>query len=170
MSAEANEQRAVTASDAGILDRLSAHGLEMRTPATPVANYVPVTQAGDLLFTSGQLPTIDGQLLAQGIVGHDVTADTARRCAEQCVLNALAAIRATTGSLASVTAVVKVFAAVASAPTFVEQSTVANAASDVLVAAFGDAGRHARTVLGVAALPLGAPVEVDLIVRVAANS
>lgn len=152
--------------DSAVLERLAALGLSIPTPAVPIANYVPVARAGEVVFTSGQLPTVNGAPHALGIVGGDVSLDTARECAQLCVLNALAALRAELGSLAAVEGVVKLFAAVASAPNFYEQSAVADGASDLLVAAFGGIGRHARTVVGVTALPRGVPVELDLVVRV----
>ncbi len=148
----------------GVLDRLAAAGYAL--PSAPVAlgSYVPAIRTGALVFTAGQLPLRDGELVASGSVGADVTVEVARRCAEQSALNALAAA-STVCDLDGVTRVVKVTAYVASAPGFTSQPTVADGASAVMAAAFGDAGRHARAAVGVVALPMGAPVEVEVVLE-----
>ena len=147
--------------------RLEALGLTLPDVAAPVAAYVPAVRTGNYVYTSGQLPFADGVLLAKGKVGGDVSPDVATACARQCALNALAAVKAELGDLTSVTRVVKVVAFVASVPDFTAQPGVANGASELLGEVFGDAGQHARSAVGVAALPLDAPVEVELVVEVA---
>jgi len=148
-------------------DRLSELGLTVPEVVPPVAAYVPVVREGDLVFTSGQLPMVDGSLAATGKVGADVDAETAKSLAATCVLNAIAAIKSEIGDLDAVTRVVKVVGFVASDPGFTGQPAVINGASELLVKAFGDKGIHARSAVGVAALPLDAPVEVEVIVSVA---
>lgn len=147
-------------------ERLAGMGLEVPPVAAPVAAYVPAVRTGTLVFTSGQLPLRDGELIATGKVGGEVGAELATECARQCALNAVAAVRAQVGELSAVVRVVKVVAFVASTPEFTGQPGVANGASELLGAAFGDAGRHARSAVGVSALPLDAPVEVELTVEV----
>ena len=146
--------------------RLAELGLELPTVAKPVAAYVPAVRSGDLVFTSGQLPLVDGQLALSGLVGAAVTPDEAHDLARTCALNALAAVDALVG-LDAVTRVVKVVGFVASAPGFTGQPAVVNGASELLGAVFGEAGQHARSAVGVAVLPLDAPVEVELVVEVA---
>lgn len=146
--------------------RLSDLGLAVPEVAAPLAAYVPAASTGSLVFTAGQLPLRSGELLATGVVGHGVTPDEAAMCAQQCALNAIAAIKAEIGDLARVRRVVKVVVFVASAPEFIGQPQVANGASELLGDVFGEAGRHARSAVGVASLPLGAPVEVELVVEV----
>lgn len=141
--------------------RLVALGIVLPVPPAPAAAYVPVVRTGSLLFTAGQLPLADGALLATGKVGAAVDLDTAIACARQCAVNVLAQVRAELGSLDLVTRVVKLTVFVASAPGFAEQHLVANGASELLAEVFGDAGRHARSAVGVAVLPLDAPVEVE---------
>jgi enamine deaminase RidA (YjgF/YER057c/UK114 family) len=145
--------------------RLKELGLELPSVVPPVAAYVPAVQTGNLVYTSGQLPMINGEMPATGLVGGPVDADTAKDLARTCALNALAAVDALVG-LDRVTRVVKVVGFVASAPGFTGQPGVVNGASELLGDVFGDAGRHARSAVGVAALPLDAPVEVELIVEV----
>ena len=149
--------------------RLAAAGLVLPPVATPVGSYVPALRHGDLVTTSGQVPFIDGVLQAVGIVGADggVTPEVASACARTAVLNAVAAAADAAGGLDAITRVVKITGFVASAPDFGGQPGVMNAASDLLVEIFGDAGRHARSAVGVAALPLGAPVEIEIVVAVA---
>ncbi|MGI8612404.1 MAG: RidA family protein [Nocardioidaceae bacterium] len=147
-------------------ERLDALGLSVPDVVPPVAAYVPAVRTGSYVYTSGQLPMRAGSLLATGKVGAGVDVETATECARQCALNALAAVRAEVGELAAVTRVVKVVVYVASAPDFTGQPGVANGASSLLGDVFGDAGRHARSAVGVAALPLDAPVEVELLVEV----
>jgi enamine deaminase RidA (YjgF/YER057c/UK114 family) len=145
--------------------RLAELGLELPAVAAPVAAYVPAVRTGDLVYTSGQLPFVAGQLAATGKVGDAVDPDTAKDLARTCALNALAAVDGLVG-LDAVVRVVKVVGFVASAPGFTGQPGVVNGASELLGDVFGDAGRHARSAVGVAELPLGAPVEVELIVQV----
>ncbi len=147
-------------------DRISDLGLTVPEVVPPVAAYVPVLRDGDLVFTSGQLPLVDGALVATGKVGAEVDAETAKALAQVCALNAIAAIKSEVGDLDLVTRVVKVVGFVASDPGFTGQPGVINGASELLVAAFGDKGVHARSAVGVAALPLDAPVEVEVIVSV----
>ena len=146
--------------------RLAALGLEVPDVAAPVAAYVPAATSGSLVFTAGQLPLRSGELIAEGVVGRAVTPDEATMCAQQCALNAIAAIKAEVGDLDRVRRVVKVVVFVASAPDFTGQPQVANGASELLGEVFGEAGKHARSAVGVAVLPLGAPVEVELVVEV----
>jgi enamine deaminase RidA (YjgF/YER057c/UK114 family) len=153
--------------ESGPEQRLADLGLEVPELAAPLASYVPAAAAGSLVFTAGQLPLRSGELIAQGVVGQAVTPDEAAMCAQQCALNAVAAVKAEIGDLARVRRVVKVVVYVASTPAFTGQPQVANGASELLGAVFGDAGRHARSAVGVVSLPLGAPVEVELVVEVA---
>jgi enamine deaminase RidA (YjgF/YER057c/UK114 family) len=146
--------------------RLAELGIELPAVAPPVAAYVPAVRSGNLVFTSGQLPMVAGELLAHGLVGTAVQPDFAKELARTCALNALAAVDALVG-LDSVVRVVKVVGFVASAPGFTGQPTVVNGASELLGEVFGDAGVHARSAVGVAMLPLDAPVEVELVVEVA---
>jgi enamine deaminase RidA (YjgF/YER057c/UK114 family) len=146
--------------------RLAALGLELPEVSAPLAAYTPTARTGDLVFTAGQLPLRKGELIATGTVGGAVNVDEAVMCAQQCALNALAAIKAEIGDLAAVRRVVKVVVFVASAAEFTGQATVANGASQLLGEVFGEAGRHARSAVGVAVLPLDAPVEVELVVEV----
>ena len=148
-----------------VADRLAELGLALPSVVPPVAMYVPAVRSGALVFTSGQLPMVDGQLAAVGKVGALVTPEQAKELARTCALNALAAIDALVG-LDSVVRVVKVVGFVASVPEFTGQPAVVNGASELLGEVFGDAGAHARSAVGVAALPLDAPVEVELIVEV----
>ena len=145
--------------------RLSELGLELPEVVPPVGAYVPAVRSGDLVFTSGQLPMIEGALPAMGKVGALVTPEQAKDLARTCALNALAAIEALVG-LDSVVRVVKLVGFVASTPDFTGQPGVVNGASELLGEVFGDAGQHARSAVGVAALPLDAPVEVELVVEV----
>jgi len=145
--------------------RLAALGLELPPVVPPVAVYVPAVRSGHLVHTSGQLPMVEGVLPAVGKVGALVTAEQAKDLARTCALNALAAIDALVG-LESVVRIVKVVGYVASAPDFTGQPGVVNGASELLGEVFGEAGQHARSAVGVAALPLDAPVEVELVVEV----
>jgi len=146
--------------------RLAEIGLTLPEVAAPVAAYVPAVQAGDLVFTSGQLPMVNGAIAMTGKVGAEVTPEEAAELAKICALNAIAAVRGVIGDLDRVVRIVKVTGFVASAPEFTSQPIVVNGASGVFGQAFGDAGVHARSSLGVASLPLDAPVEVELIVEV----
>jgi enamine deaminase RidA (YjgF/YER057c/UK114 family) len=147
-------------------DRLSSLGLTVPEVVPPVAAYVPTVRAGNLVFTSGQLPARDGEMLATGKLGGGVSEEQGFECARQCALNALAAVKAEVGSLDDVKRVVKAVVFVASTPDFTAQPKVANGASELLAEAFGDAGRHARSAVGVPVLPLDVPVEVELVVEV----
>jgi len=147
-------------------EKLAELGLSVPEVAKPVAAYIPANRSGDHVYTSGQLPMRDGQLMFTGKVGGEVSPDEAVECARQCALNALAAIRAEVGDLSAVKKIVKVVAFVASTPDFTGQPQVANGVSELLGEVFGDAGRHARSAVGVPVLPLDAPVEVELIVEV----
>jgi enamine deaminase RidA (YjgF/YER057c/UK114 family) len=151
-------------------DRLAALGLSLPQVVPPLAAYVPAVRDGALVWTSGQLPMVDGTLAATGVVGAEVSAEQAADLARICALNALAAIKAEVGDLDAVERVVKVVGFVASAPEFTAQPAVVNGASTLLGEVFGEAGKHARSAVGVAALPLGAPVEVELIVRVSGEA
>jgi enamine deaminase RidA (YjgF/YER057c/UK114 family) len=147
-------------------ERLAALGHVVPDVAPPVAAYVPAVRTGSLVYTSGQLPLSGGALLATGKVGAEVTPEAAKELAARCALNAIAAVRSVVGDLDSVVRVVKVVGFVASTPGFTGQPGVVNGASELLGAAFGEAGVHARSAVGVAALPLDAPVEVEVIVEV----
>lgn len=147
--------------------RLAELGITLPAVATPVAAYVPAMTSGNLLFTAGQLPFVDGALLATGKVGAEVSAAKAAELARVCALNALAAAHSVLGSLDKVTRVIKVNGFVASSPDFIGQPQVLNGASEVLAEIFGDIGQHARAAVGVAVLPLDAPVEVELILEIA---
>jgi enamine deaminase RidA (YjgF/YER057c/UK114 family) len=146
-------------------DRLSELGLAVPDVAKPVAAYVPAVRSGNHVFTAGQLPMREGTLLATGKVGGSITPEQAVDCARQCALNALAAIRAEV-PLDDITRIVKVVVFVASTPDFTAQPGVANGVSELLGDVFGEAGRHARSAVGVPVLPLDAPVEVELVVEV----
>jgi enamine deaminase RidA (YjgF/YER057c/UK114 family) len=148
-----------------VSDRLVQLGIELPPVAAPVACYVPAVRSGQHVYTSGQLPMVAGALLATGKVGVEVTADEAVGYARTCALNALAAIHALVG-IDNVRRVVKVVGFVASSPDFTGQPGVVNGASNFLGEVFGDAGAHARSAVGVAVLPLDAPVEIELIVEV----
>ncbi len=147
-------------------ERLAELGMTVPRVPPPVAAYIPAVRSGNHVYTSGQLPMRDGQLMLTGKVGGDVTQEEAVECARQCALNAVAAVRAEVGELSAVKRVVKVVAYVASTPGFTGQPLVANGVSELLGEIFGEAGRHARAAVGVAVLPLDAPVEVELIVEV----
>jgi enamine deaminase RidA (YjgF/YER057c/UK114 family) len=146
-------------------ERLAAMGHPLPEIAKPVASYVPAVRTGEYVYTSGQLPMRSGELMATGKVGGEVTPEQATDCARQCVLNALAAVRGEV-PLKNVVRVVKLVVFVASTPDFTGQPGVANGASDLVGEAFGDAGKHARSAVGVPVLPLDAPVEVEMVVEV----
>jgi len=146
-------------------ERLAELGLAVPEVATPVASYVPALRNGDQVFTSGQLPMRAGELMSTGKVGAAVTPEEAYACAQQCALNAIAAIKAEVGDLSLVKRIVKVVVFVASVPEFTGQPKVANGASELFGAAFGEQGVHARSAVGVAALPLDAPVEVEVLAQ-----
>jgi enamine deaminase RidA (YjgF/YER057c/UK114 family) len=147
------------------LTRLAELGIELPAVATPLAAYVPAVRSGDLVFTSGQVPLVDGTLAGTGKVGAEIDPTTAADLARTCALNALAAVHDLVG-IDAVVRVVKVVGYVASAPDFAGQPGVVNGASELLGEIFGEDGRHARSAVGVAALPLDAPVEIEMIVQV----
>jgi len=147
-------------------DRLAELGLTVPEVPKPVATYVPAVRSGDHVFTSGQLPMRSGELMRTGKVGGEVTQEEAVECAQQCALNAIAAVKAEIGDLGLVRRVVKVVVFVASTPDFTGQPLVANGASELFGKAFGDAGVHARSAVGVPVLPLDSPVEVEIVVEV----
>lgn len=147
--------------------RIAELGRELPEAPKPVAAYIPAVVSGRQVFTSGQLPMRGGELIATGKVGAEVSVETATECAAQCAINALAAIKGQIGSLDKITRVVKVVGFVASTPDFTGQPGVMNGASTLLQEIFGERGVHARSAVGVAALPLDAPVEVELVVEVA---
>lgn len=146
--------------------RLGDLGLSLPAVARPLAAYVPAVRFADLVYTAGQLPLVDGKLQAVGKVGADVSVDEAVQCARIAALNGLAAVVDLAGDLDVITRIVKVTVFVASAPGFTEQPLIANGASGLIGEIFGDSGRHARSAVGVAVLPLDAPVEVELVVGV----
>jgi enamine deaminase RidA (YjgF/YER057c/UK114 family) len=149
----------------GPYDRLAELGLELPPVTPPVAAYVPAVQTGNHVYVSGQVPVVDGKLLASGKVGAEVNSEEAKKLARRCALNALAAVDALVG-LDRVVRVVKVVGFVASASGFTGQPGVINGASELFGEVFGPAGQHARSAVGVAELPLGAPVEVEAIFEV----
>ena len=146
-------------------DRLAQLGVALPEVAAPLASYVPAVRTGNLVYTSGQLPTESGQLAGTGKLGAEVSPERGKALARICALNALAAVNSLVG-IDTVTRVVKVVGFVASAPGFTGQPGVVNGASELLAEVFGDAGAHARSAVGVSELPLDAPVEVELIVEV----
>ena len=149
-----------------IKEKISSLGLSLPTAAAPVAAYVPAVKSGNLVFTAGQLPVVDGKLLKEGKVGRDVTAEEAKELAQICALNALAAI-SLVADLDQIERVVRVGGFVNCAPGFTAIPGVINGASEFLIKIFGDVnGKHARTAVGVAELPLNAPVEIELIVEI----
>jgi len=147
-------------------ERLAGLGLSLPEVVAPLAAYVPAVRTGNFVYTSGQLPVAAGQLLATGKVGAEVGAAEAAALARTCALNALAAAASVAGGLSGIKRIVKVTGFVASAPDFTGQPQVVNGASELLLEVFGDAGRHARSAVGTAVLPINAPVEVELIAEV----
>ena len=147
-------------------DRLAEVGITIPDVVPPVASYLPATRSGNYIYTSGQLPFVAGELIAAGILGKDIDEETAAKCAEQCAVNAIAAAKSVIGDLDKIVRVVKVVGFVASAQDFTKQPVVINGASDLFIKAFGDAGKHARSAVGVASLPLNTPVEVEVIFEV----
>ena len=148
-----------------VKEKLSELGLSLPTAAAPVAAYVPAVKSGNLIFTAGQLPVVDGKLVKEGKVDSDVTAEDAKELAQICALNALAAI-SLVADLDQIERVVRVGGFVNCAPGFTAIPGVVNGASELLIKVFGDInGKHARTAVGVAELPLNAPVEIELIIQ-----
>ncbi len=156
----------VSAQQASPEARLKALGLQLPTPPTPIASYVPVVRAGNLVFLAGQGPLVDGKPTVTGKVGANLTEAEGYQAARATILTSLAVLRAEIGSLDRVRRVVKLVGWVNSAPGFTRQPWVINGASDLLVEIFGDAGRHARSSVGANELPLDIPVEIELIVEV----
>ena len=150
-------------------ERMAALGLTLPPVPAPVAAYVPAVRFSDLVFTSGQLPLVDGQLMAVGQVGAGVDAEEAYACARVATLNALAAVAEATGDLDVIARIVKVVVYVSSAPGFSGQPQVANGASELLGEIFGRTGQHARSAVGVTSLPLNSPVELELVVAVGSH-
>ncbi|HEX4089305.1 MAG TPA: RidA family protein [Trebonia sp.] len=148
-------------------ERLAALGLTLPPVAPPQAAYVPALRTGNYVYVSGQLPIVDGKLQATGKVGDAVSAEEAAALARVCALNGLAAAASAAGGIDAISRVVKVVGFVASVPSFTGQPAVINGASEFFIEVFGEAGRHARSAIGVAVLPLDTPVEVELIVEVA---
>ena len=148
-----------------VKEKLAALGFTLPTAAAPVAAYVPAVKTGNLVFTAGQLPVVDGKLVQQGKVGSDVTPEDAKKMAEICALNALAAI-SLVADIDQIEKIVRVGGFVNGAPGFVAIPAVINGASELLIKLFGEVnGKHARTAVGVAELPLNAPVEVEMVVQ-----
>jgi len=147
-------------------ERLAALGLALPAVAKPLAAYVPALSVGNQIWTSGQLPMREGALVASGKLGGEVTPELGVECARQCALNALAAASALAGGIDNIKRIVKLVVFVASDPAFTAQPAVANGASELMRAVFGDAGAHVRSAFGVAVLPLDAPVELELVVEV----
>jgi enamine deaminase RidA (YjgF/YER057c/UK114 family) len=149
-----------------IEDSLKVKNLTLPEAPKPVAAYIPAKQTGKLVFTAGQLPMVNGELISKGLLGQDVDIDEANKAARICTLNALAAIKGVIGDLDRIKQIVRVVGFVASVPTFNQQPAVVNGASELLLEIFGEAGKHARSAVGVAALPLNASVEIELTVEI----
>ncbi|TDC83252.1 RidA family protein [Actinomadura sp. 7K507] len=147
-------------------ERIRELGIELPELVPPVASYVPTARTGSLVYTAGQIPLVKGELGVTGKVGAEVSAEEAARQARICALNCIAALKAEVGELSRVARIVKVVGFVASAPDFHGQPQVINGASDLLGEVFGDAGKHARSAVGVAVLPRDVPVEVELIAEI----
>jgi enamine deaminase RidA (YjgF/YER057c/UK114 family) len=150
----------------GPAERLAELGLTLPPVTAPVAAYVPAVRTGTFVYVSGQLPVVDGKLPATGKVGDEVSAEDAAAMARTCALNALAAAASAAGGLERIRRIVKITGFVASAPGFAGQPQVINGASELFIAVFGEQGKHARSAVGVAELPLNAPVEVELIAEI----
>lgn len=148
-----------------IEERIQELGLTLPPVATPAGAYLPAIISGNLVFTAGQIPLVDGKLMATGKVGANLTAEEGKEIAQRCALNAIAAVKGVIGDLDRITRIVKVVGFVASTPDFTAQPTVLNGASELFEQIFGEIGKHARSAVGVASLPLDAPVEVELIVE-----
>jgi enamine deaminase RidA (YjgF/YER057c/UK114 family) len=149
-----------------ISQKLDALGISLPKAAVPAANYLPTRTTGNLLFTSGQLPLRDGALVHEGLLGRDLTVEQGQEAARWCAINILAQAQAALGDLEKIKRIVKIAIFVASMPEFTEQHLVGNGASNLLADVLGDAGRHARSAVGTASLPLNAPVEIEAIIEV----
>jgi enamine deaminase RidA (YjgF/YER057c/UK114 family) len=151
----------------GIVEsKLSELKLSLPEAPKPVAAYIPAKQTGNLVFTAGQLPMVNGELISKGLLGQDVEIDEANKAARICTLNALAAIKGVIGDLDRIKHIVRVVGYVASVPTFTQQPAVVNGSSELLLEIFGENGKHARSAVGMAVLPLNASVEIELTVEV----
>jgi enamine deaminase RidA (YjgF/YER057c/UK114 family) len=146
--------------------KLTNLGLKLPDIPIPLAAYIPAKQAGKLVFTAGQLPMVNGELISKGLLGQDVEIEEAKNAARVCTLNALAAIKGVIGDLDRIKQVVRVVGYVASIPTFTQQPAIVNGASELLLEIFGEKGKHARSAVGMAVLPLNASVEIELTVEV----
>ena len=146
--------------------KLESLGLSLPPIPNPVAAYIPAKQAGKLVFTAGQLPMVNGELISKGLLGKDVEVEEANNAARICTLNALAAIKGVIGDLDRIKQIVRVVGYVSSVPTFTQQPAVVNGASELLLEVFGEAGKHARSAVGMAVLPLNASVEIELTIEI----
>ena len=149
-----------------IEQQINRLGIVLPDAPKPVAAYIPAKQTGNLVFTAGQLPMVNGELISKGLLGQDVEIDEANKAARMCTLNALAAIKGVIGDLDRIKQIVRVVGYVASVPTFTQQPAVVNGASELLLEIFGENGKHARSAVGMAALPLNASVEIELTVEI----
>jgi enamine deaminase RidA (YjgF/YER057c/UK114 family) len=149
-----------------IESRLKSAGVILPEVPKPVAAYVPAKRVGNLVFTAGQLPMVNGELISKGLLGQDVEVEEANKAARICTINALAAIKGVIGDLDQIQQIVRVVGYVASVPTFTQQPAVVNGASELLLEIFGENGKHARSAVGMAVLPLNASVEIELTVEV----
>ena len=149
-----------------IEERLTELGLSIPEVPKPVAAYIPAKKTGNLIFTAGQLPMVSGELISKGLLGQDVEIEQAYKAARICTLNALAAIKGLIGDLDQIQQIVRVVGYVASVPTFTQQPAVVNGASELLLEIFGENGKHARSAVGMAVLPMNASVEIELTVEV----
>ena len=145
--------------------KITELGLTLPNVAPPAGSYLPALTSGKLVFTAGQIPLVEGKLVATGKVGSEISLEKAQELARICLLNGLAAVKSEIGDLQRVKRIVKLVGFVSSDPAFIQQPQVINAASDLLAEIFGEVGRHARSAVGVAVLPLDAPVEIELIVE-----
>jgi len=148
-----------------IENRLEQMGLNLPEAPKPVAAYISAKQSGKLVFTAGQLPMVDGELISKGLLGQDIEVEQANKAARICTINALAAIKGVIGDLDRIKQIVRVVGYVASVPTFTQQPAVVNGASELLLEIFGENGKHARSAVGMAVLPLNASVEIELTVE-----
>ena len=146
--------------------KLKELGILLPEPAKPVAAYIPAKQTGKLVFTAGQLPMVQGELISKGLLGQEVEIEEANKAARICTLNALSAIKGVIGDLDRIKQIVRVVGYVASVPTFTQQPAVVNGASELLLEIFGENGKHARSAVGMAVLPLNASVEIELTVEI----
>jgi enamine deaminase RidA (YjgF/YER057c/UK114 family) len=147
-------------------EKIIGLGIVLPEVQMPVAAYIPAKQSGSLIFTAGQLPMVNGELISKGLLGKDVEVEDANKAARICTLNALAAIKGVIGDLDRIKQIVRVVGYVASVPSFTQQPAVVNGASELLLEIFGEAGKHARSAVGMAVLPFNASVEIELTVEV----